>query len=455
MPADRDLLSRLPEACRNYLNGGKPEEIEAVISDFVGVARGKNMPWSKFTKEERVFLPTSIFYSTVDGAYVDMDIENQWMERDMTLRPCYDTARACPWAEEPTIQVIHDLVDSEGNDIPLAPRNVLKRVVALYEAEGWAPVVAPEMEFYLIQRNIDPMFPVQPPVGRTGRRVPGSQAYSMTAVEDYGKVIDDIYDFAEAQGIEIDTIIQESGPGQVEVNFIHGDPLALADQVFTFKRTLREAALRNDLYCTFMAKPMEDEPGSAMHIHQSVTDMQSGENIFNDAAGEATDLFHAYIGGLQTHMPKVVSLFAPYVNSYRRFIADEAAPINLEWGRDNRTTGLRIPISRTEARRIENRIVGMDANPYLAIAASLACGYLGMKEGLKPRPAIKEEAYRLPRALPRGLLEAVELFEGCPEITQVLGQEFCVLYKAIKRHEAEAFLDIISPWEREHLLLNV
>jgi glutamine synthetase len=310
------------------------------------------------------------------------------------------------------------------------------------------------MEFYLIKPNLNPNEPIEPPVGRTGRQMVSRQAYSMSAVDEYGKVIDDIYNFAEAQGFELDTIIQEGGAGQIEINFLHGDPLKLADQVFFFKRTIREAALRNSCFATFMAKPMQDEPGSAMHIHHSVLD-GSGRNIFNGEDDQATDAFLAFVGGMQQHIPTVLSLFAPYVNSYRRFVAGGAAPINLEWGADNRTTGLRVPISGPEARRIENRVVGMDCNPYLALAASLACGYLGMKNDLRPRDQVAGEAYTRPRALPRDLLSALDLFDNCPEITEVLGPEFCDVYKAIKRSEIETFLQVISPWERDHLLLNV
>ena len=146
---------------------------------------------------------------------------------------------------------------------------------------------------------------------------------------------------------------------------------------------------------------------------------------------------------------------APYVNSYRRYMAMGSAPINLEWGRDNRTTGLRVPLSNPDAIRIENRVIGMDSNPYLAIAASLACGFLGIKQDLQPRAEVKGEAYSLPRALPRGLLEGLDLFDDAPELEKVLGKNFCKVYKSVKLYEAEAFLEVISPWEREHLLLNV
>jgi len=161
------------------------------------------------------------------------------------------------------------------------------------------------------------------------------------------------------------------------------------------------------------------------------------------------------LGGQQEYLPKAICLLAPYVNSYRRYVATGSAPINLEWARDNRTTGLRIPISSSNNLRIENRVGGMDCNPYLGIAASLACGLLGIKKKLKPREALAGEAYTMPRALPHGLIEGLELFNEAPELEMVLGKTFCSIYRSLKRYEAESFLQVISPWEREHLLLNV
>ncbi len=454
MRKSRDYVSRFPEQTQEWLNGRPVEEVECIIADFVGMSRGKAMPGATFNRLERTFLPLSVFYQTVSGEYVTMGIENQWTEADMVLTPDYSTAVAAPWSNDVVIQVIHDVSDLAGAPIGLVPRNVLKRVMALYKENGWTPVVAPEIEFYLTKPNLDPAKPVEPPMGRTGRRVVSRQAYSMMAVDDYGPVIDDIYDYAEAMGLEIDTIIQEGGAGQIEINLVHGDPVRLADQVFFFKRLIREAALKNECFATFMAKPMQDEPGSAMHIHQSVLDDQ-GNNVFNGPGDKPTKLFYNFIAGQQTYIPNAVSFFAPYVNSYRRFVARGSAPINLEWGADNRTTGIRIPISKPAARRVENRVVGMDCNPYLALATSLACGLLGMQNQLEPRKEMKAEAYEQPRALPRSLLGGLDMFAGAPELAKILGEEFCEVYTAIKRYEAEAFLEVISPWEREHLLLNV
>ena len=449
-----DWTATLPEAAAKYVRDRRIDEVECIIADIAGVARGKAMPASKFATQKNYFLPNSIFLQTITGEWAD-NPSGLFTEPDMILVPDFTTATAAPWTADITLQVIHDAYDQGGAFVPTAPRNVLRRIIGLYNDRGWTPVVAPEMEFFLTARNIDPNMPVIPPMGRSGRRAAGKQAYSMSAVDEYGKVIDDIYDFAEAQGFEIDGILQEGGAGQVEINLAHGDPLRLADEIFFFKRLIREAALRHDCFATFMAKPIENEPGSAMHIHHSVVDKKTGANIFSDDRGEETEPFLHFIAGLQTHLPAAVALLAPYVNSYRRYVPDFAAPINLEWGRDNRTTGLRIPISAPEGRRVENRLAGMDCNPYLGLAASLACGYLGLTKAVKPRAECTGDAYMSDTDLPYNLGDALDLLEEDAALRDVLGHEFCLVYDSVKRNEYKEFLQVISPWEREHLLLNV
>ncbi len=445
---------KLPEAARDWIAGRRVDEVECIIGDIAGVARGKAMPASKFATQTSYFLPNSIFLQTITGEWADPP-SGAFTEPDMILVPDFSSACAAPWTADVTLQIIHDAQDQKGVPIPTAPRNVLKRIVDLYLKEGWQPIVAPEMEFFLVARNVDPNMPVIPPMGRSGRRAAGKQAYSMSAVDEYGKVIDDIYDFAEAQGLEIDGILQEGGAGQVEINLAHGDPVRLADEIFFFKRLIREAALRHDCFATFMAKPIEGEPGSAMHIHHSVVDARTGKNIFSAKDGSETPAFLHFIAGMQNHLPGAVALLAPYVNSYRRYVPDFAAPINPEWGRDNRTTGLRVPISGPEARRIENRLAGMDCNPYLGLAASLACGYLGLKEGKLPKPECVGDAYMNETDLPYNLGDALDLLEEDAALMDVLGREFSGVYDSVKRNEYKEFLQVISPWEREHLLLNV
>jgi glutamine synthetase len=292
-------------------------------------------------------------------------------------------------------------------------------------------------------------------VGRSGRAETSRQVYSIDAVNEFDPLFEDIYDYCALMNLDVDTLIHETGAGQMGINFQHGDALALADNVFYFKRTLRETALKHDMYATFMAKPMVNEPGSAMHVHQSVSDAASGRNIFTAEDGSPSASFRHYIGGLQRYTPSVMALVAPYVNSYRRIVRHTAAPINIQWGMDNRTVGFRVPESGVQDRRIENRIIGADANPYLALAVTLACGYLGMVEALEPTPITEGSAYDLKFELPQGLPEAQRLQRFEDRIREVLGERFIDVYTAIKELEHQEFMTVISPWEREHLLLHV
>src|SRR5512135_2434587 len=430
-------------------------EVEAVVPDMAGIARGKVMPAVKFAEDEGMRMPESIFLQTVTGDYPEDDRAISPAEIDIVLKADPATTRVVPWAAEPTAQVIHDSYYSDGRPVTMAPRYVLRHVLDLYAQKGWKPIVAPELEFYLVEQNRDADYPLKPPVGRSGRSEPGRQSYSIAAVNEFDPLFDDMYAFCEAQDIEIDTLIHEDGPAQMEINLIHGHPLALADQAFLFKRTAREAALRHKIYATFMAKPHAKEPGSAMHIHQSVVDTKTRKNIFSNPDGTPSQLFFSHIGGLQKYMPAAMALFCANVNSYRRLTRYLSAPINVHWGYDNRTAGLRVPMSKPEDRRVENRVGGADANPYIAIAASLACGYLGMIEGLQPSDPITGSAHDLPFGLPRSLDEALRELRGCEPLVKLLGEPFVEAFTIVKEAEYEVFLQVISSWEREHLLLNV
>jgi len=250
-------------------------------------------------------------------------------------------------------------------------------------------------------------------------------------------------------------LIHETGSAQMEINFMHGDALKAADHVFMFKRIMREAAMRHNIYATFMAKPMQREPGSALHFHQSLVDSKTGKNVFSNEDGTESELFFSYIAGLQKYTPALMPFFAPSVNSYRRIAPEISSPTSLNWGYDNRTVGLRVPLSGPEAKRIENRYPGADANPYLAIAATLTAGLLGMKEGLKPTDPYLGNAYEEPVDLPRSLEEALRLLDECEAVKDVIGKRFCRAYHSVKMTEYEAFQQVISSWEREYLLLSV
>ena len=445
-----------PNDIKQFFRDHGIQEVEAIIPDMAGIARGKVMPAEKFAEDQGMRLPESIFLQTVTGDYPgNTATAMSPAEIDIVLKPDPRTVRRVPWAAEPTAQVIHDCFYSDGRRVKMAPREVLLHVLELYSQKGWTPVVAPELEFYLVEPNIDADYQLKPPIGRSGRAEPGRQSYSIAAVNEFDPLFDDVYQFCEDQDIEIDTLIHEDGPAQMEINLLHGNAMDLADQAFMFKRTAREAALRHKMYATFMAKPHAKEPGSAMHIHQSVVDLKTGKNVFSNPDGSPSRLFFSHIAGLQKYLPSAMALLAPNVNSYRRITRFQVAPINVQWGYDNRTAGLRVPLADPQARRVENRLSGADANPYLAKAASLACGYLGMIEGLTPTDPITGSAHDMPFQLPRNLDEAIRQLRLCDPLIEILSEAFVTAFTLVKEAEYEVFLQVISSWEREHLLLNV
>jgi glutamine synthetase len=447
-----------PEAeLKRWLREHHITEVECLVPDITGNARGKIIPAAKFSHDYGTRLPEGIFATTVTGDYPDeYDELVAPSDSDMVLRPDPKTVRMVPWAVDPTAQIIHDCFTKDGHPHDLAPRNVLKRVLALYDGLGLKPVVAPELEFFLVQRNTDPDFPLQPPAGRNGRPETARQAYSIDAVNEFDPILDLMYDYCAAMELDVDTLIHESGAAQLEVNFEHADPMSRADQVFLFKRTMREAAMRHGVYATFLAKPMENEPGSSMHIHQSLVDLQSGRNVFaGPRAGSHSKLFMHYLGGLQKYVPMAMAFFGPNVNSYRRLAFGEVSPKNVQWGFDNRTCGLRVPMDTLENTRVESRFAGSDVNPYLALAATLACGYLGMQERLTPTEPLAGSAHAKGYDLPRSLEEAIAQLRGCRPLRELLGERFVRAYTSVKEKEYQTYFRVISSWEREFLLLNV
>ncbi|MGE3928646.1 MAG: glutamine synthetase family protein [Hyphomonadaceae bacterium] len=436
-------------------------EIECLIPDLNGVVRGKVVPAQKFLRSERdnsLRIPSSIYSLTVTGEYADDADESIAMQDpDVVLRPDYETLCVAPGYKTPTAFVFADSYHTNGDPYDIAPRYVLRRVVDLYEKEGIKPVVAPELEFYLTQINTDPDLPLAPPAGRSGRSETSPQPYGLEAITEYEDLIETIYEHAEAASLHLDTMIHESGAAQLEINFNHGEPVHVSDQVLVFKRIVRQVALKHGVYATFMAKPMENQPGSAMHLHISLVD-KKGDNLFGkDGPGSDgnTEMFRHFVGGLQKYLGHCAPLFAPNVNSFRRMLPDWSAPINLQWGYDNRSCGLRVPISDAQNRRIENRLSGADANPYLAMAAALVCGYIGIRDKIEPSDMVQGSAYKWARTLPRTLTEALDRFRDCKPVRELLGEHFCLAFQRIKAHELAAFEQVISSWERDHLLLKV
>ena len=443
------------DSLKDFFAQHRIQEVECVIPDMTGIARGKILPKDLFLKSGHMRLPKSVLLNTVNGQQPDNTAFVGDTDPDMVCVPDLSTARVVPWAAEQVAVIIHDCEEFDGRPVALSPRSVLRGVLDRYQARGWQPVVAPEMEFYLVARHQNPHEPLQPPLGRTGKPEAGRQSYSIDAVNDFDPFFLELSRFCEVHRLGVETLIHEAGAGQMEINFTHGDPMDLSDRVFLFKRTVRETALRHGIFATFMAKPMEAEPGSAMHIHQSVLDSQTGHNIFSLPDGSVSPAFGHYIAGLQRYVPLVMPMLAPYVNSYRRLSRNMSAPINVQWGFDNRTCGIRVPESDAANRRLENRVPGVDVNPYLAMAATLACGYLGMEQALEPTAPMRSSAWDMDYELPNHLEDAIRRMRTCEPLREVLGGAFVDAFLAVKELEYATYNRVISSWEREHLLLLV
>ncbi|MYN26422.1 glutamine synthetase family protein [Duganella levis] len=445
----------MSQAMRDFLRERNIHEVECVIADMTGIARGKILPKDLFLNEGEMRLPKSVLLNTVNGEQPNNLPYVGATDPDMICVPDLATLRQVPWAAENVALVIHDCQDFDGTPVGLSPRAVLRKVLRMYEEQGWQPVVAPEMEFYLVARSSNPHEPLAPPLGRSGKIESGRQSYSIDAVNDFDPFFLELSTFCKQHDLGVETLIHEAGAGQMEINFTHGEALELADRVFLFKRAVRETALRHGIFATFMAKPMETEPGSAMHIHQSVLDTTTGENIFSRKNGDASDLFFHYIAGLETYIAPATLLFAPHVNSYRRLSRFMSAPTNVHWGYDNRTCGIRVPNSAPLNRRVENRVPGVDVNPYLAMAATLACGYLGMTQGLKPSAPTSGSAEQVHDQLPRNLEDAIVRLRECKPLGEMLGELFVQAFCEVKELEFATYSRVISSWEREHLMLLV
>ncbi|TFW29429.1 glutamine synthetase family protein [Massilia horti] len=445
----------MSDLMRDFLREHNIHEVECVIPDMTGIARGKILPKDLFLGGDHMRLPKSVLLNTVNGEQPDNGPYVGTTDPDMICVPDPATIRVVPWATERVALVIHDCQNFDGTPIELAPRSVLRRVLEKYAQHGWKPVVAPEMEFYLVARNFNPHEPLQPPMGRSGMMEQGRQSYSIDAVNDFDPFFIELAAFCKAHELGVETLIHEAGAGQMEINFAHGDALELADRVFLFKRAVRETALRHGIFATFMAKPMETEPGSAMHVHQSVVDAETGRNIFTANDGGPSQLFFNYIAGLEKYVPSALLMFAPHVNSYRRLSRFQSAPTNVHWGYDNRTCGIRVPNSLPQNRRVENRVPGVDVNPYLAMAATLSCGYLGMIERREPTEPTLESAEHVHDDLPRNLEDAVFRMRKCQPLAAMLGELFVQAFCEVKELEFATFSRVISSWEREHLMLLV
>jgi len=427
------------------------DQIECVTPDLNGVPRGKVMTAEGFLEGRRLQMARGVLLQCIMGGYPPARFYGS-DDGDLALVAEPSQIHRLPWSEEGLALAICDANELDGRPSALSTRGQLKAVIARYAALGLAPVVATELEFFVFAPNTDPQQPFLPPVGKDGRRELGHSAFSVSSNNGLRPFFQEVYQCMAALGLPRDTFMHEMGVSQFEINLLHGDPLLLADQTFLFKHLLKEVALKHGLSVVCMAKPLAHTPGSSMHIHQSVVDMATGRNVFSDEQGQPTEAFYHFIGGQQACMADFTALFAPNVNSYQRLCHPYASPNNACWSEDNRAAGLRIPASAPVARRVENRLPGADANPYLAIAASLAAGLHGIEQRLQPAPAIQGE-FEVPQALslPCTLHAALERLKRSALARELFGSEFIEGYIASKTLELTDFFNEITPWERRVL----
>ena len=395
-------------------------DVECIFPDISGYPRGKLMPANTFATGGELRICQAIPMQAVTGDYSYNPIFPD-SDPDVRLVPDYSTLKLSPWASAPRAVAIHDCVELDGRLCEFAPRSILKNVIARYTEQGLTPVVAPEIEFYLTAPNADPAQPLQAPAMRGGRAEVGQSAFSLNLLNELSTFWDEFRDALVTLGVQADA---------------------------------KEIAIQHGLNAVFMAKPISGAQGSSMHLHQSVVDA-SGRNIFSLDDGAEAPSFRHFIAGLQTFVPDLMLIYAPFINSYRRYVSGSQAPVNVQWGYDNRTTGLRIPASGPAARRVENRLAGADANPYLAIAASLAAGLAGMDDKLEASEPIASNGYHESHTLPRSFVAAQEQMAGSAQSRRLLGDDFVTAYCAVKALEYESFQNEISAWERRYLLPQV
>ncbi|MEK7266877.1 MAG: glutamine synthetase family protein [Pseudomonadota bacterium] len=442
----------------DWLRRNRVTDVACLVPDITGSARGKSMTPALFLngyKNRSLRIPETVYAISVHGE-IEFSDHVATTERDLVMQPDLSTLHLAPWSNDPTACLICDSTTDQGAPTPFAPRQILRNVVNLFAEQGWTPIVGPEIEFYLIEKFKDVILEPRAPEGRSGRLEFGQHVYSLDAIDEFDRLWEELYQFCEIQHVDLDTLIHEDGPCQFEVNIRHNEAINVADQMFLFKRLTRQVALRHNLFVTFMAKPYATWAGSSIHMHQSVIDSKTKKNIFANADGSDSDLFRHYIGGLQAYLPAAMPLLAPYTNSFNRFEAYMSAPTNTHWSRENRTVGLRVPASSADARRVENRIPGADINPYLGVAASLVCGYIGMMEKVEPREEYLGEGYQdRERPLPKSLIDSVETFSKSKPLRDALGASFVDTYCALKRAEYEHRSAVLSPWDVRFLMTNV
>ena len=418
------------------------ETIQVLITDLGGVARGKSI-----ARQELETLYRS--GRNVAGSILGLDLRGEDVEEtglvwsvgdaDKECWPVPGTLKPAPWLSRPGAQLLMTMFERDGTPAIADPRHALSRVVNRLAADGLQPVVAVELEFYLVEPDGAGIRPATGLV--TGERSTRHDAYGLGKLDEMAPLFDDIYRAAHAQGLPVRTLMSEYAPGQFEVTLEHRpDALAAADDAIQWKRLVRGVAARHGRVATFMAKPFAALAGSGMHVHVSLAGAD-GANLFASDDPAGTPLLRHAIGGMAATMAEGMAVFAPNANSYRRFRRQSYAPIAATWGVNNRSVGFRIPLGPPASRHVEHRICGADANPYLAVATVLAAMHHGIVNRIDPGAAVTGNGYELPAdpSLPLNWHAALDRAEGSALLNGYLGSDFVRVFMAVKRAECERF----------------
>jgi gamma-glutamylputrescine synthase len=432
--------------------------VDVLLTDLNGCFRGKRIPVSGLRKLEKgCYFPASVFAMDILGNVVEeAGLGQELGEPDRRCVPVPGTLT--PSAADPEFvgQMMLTMLDEDGAPFDVEPRNVLNRLWQQLRQRGLHPVVAVELEFYLLDRQRDAEGYLQPPCAPgTQDRNMQSQVYSVDNLNHFADVLTDIDDLARIQLIPADGAVAEASPGQFEINLHHTDNvLDACDDALALKRLVRLVAEKHKMHATFMAKPYEEHAGSGMHIHISVLN-NKGENVLADADGEDSSTLKRALAGMIDLMPSSMALLAPNVNSWRRFQPGMYVPTQASWGHNNRTVALRIPCGDRDSHRVEYRVAGADANPYLVMATLLAGILHGLDNDL-PLPAEVEGNGLEQDGLPFPIRQSDALWEFAenPALRNLLGARFCHVYHACKHDELVQFERLITDTEIEWMLKN-
>lgn len=424
--------------------------VRAAICDFNGCLRGKRLPLDKAEQAlvDGLRMPVSLAAQDVWGRDID-DNPLVWEsgDADGVAMPTGRPPLPIDWLGEPTALLPMWLFNEDGSPCMVDPRQALNAVLERYRAKGLNPVVAIELEFYLMDASGD--FPAPPVSPINGKPLHGDGVLSVDDLDHFDGFFSDVYKACTAHDIQVDTAIAEGGPGQFEINFRHmGDVLKAADDAVYFKRLVKGIARKHGVAASFMAKPFPISSGSGQHVHFSLLD-DSGENVFNDSSAAGTALMQHAVAGLIAAMASATLIFAPHLNSYRRLQPGTHAPTSQCWAYENRTAAIRIPGGNPSARRIEHRVAGADANPYLLLASLLGSALDGIEAGEMPPVPITGDAHEGDmQKLPVSWEKAIDKFEkGAALMENTFDPLFCQLYALCKRQEWKIFGEQMSAFE--------